>query len=92
MGRPLKILPSRTGFVLVGDRLTGGVLLRAYRRDGTVDRRFGRGGSASAATEQRGPIYHPRTAARSRDGDIVVAGTLGSGSNPGDRVELLRFR
>jgi uncharacterized delta-60 repeat protein len=68
-----------------------GVTLRAYRHSGEIDRHFGRGGIATAATSRRN-IFRPVAAARQRDGRIVVAGTTGKIEALGARVGLLRFR
>lgn len=68
-----------------------GVAIRAFRRDGRIDRRFGRRGVAIAARSQR-PLFRPVAAARQPDGRIVVAGTAGRTGELGAAVELLRFR
>jgi uncharacterized delta-60 repeat protein len=81
------ILVTKRGFF--GDGF--GVVLHAYRANGAVDRRFGRGGVASAATSQS-RVFRPTAASRQPNGSIVVVGTAGKIEGSGADVELLRFR
>jgi uncharacterized delta-60 repeat protein len=85
-GRQIILLTKR-GFFGEGF----GVVLRAYRTNGAVDRRFGRRGIASAATSQS-RLFRPTAASRQPNGRIVVVGTTGKNEGPGADVELLRFR
>lgn len=91
---PVALLPSRRGFVLVGDRDNAGVLLRAYHRNGRIDRGFGHHGS-TVAGRRRGPSrlrFTPAAAEKTPDGRIVVAGSLGDSTLIDARVQLMRFR
>jgi uncharacterized delta-60 repeat protein len=74
--------------ILVSGAGEYGVAIRAFRRNGSLDRRFGRRGVATARIQ----TFRPAAAARQRNGKIVVAGTRGSMEESGSSVELLRFR
>jgi uncharacterized delta-60 repeat protein len=90
---PLSLLSTGRRIVLVSDyprRRLGGVLLRAYRSDGSLDRGFGHRGRARGGVDQR-KIFQPVAAARQPDGKIVVVGTAGAWF-AGNQTELLRFR
>ncbi len=91
---PLAILPGRRQIVLVVSRGSfgeSGVVLAGYRPDGSIDRRFGRGGALVAAASQPRP-FRPVAAARQPNGRVVVAGTVGRIEESGADVGLLRFR
>jgi uncharacterized delta-60 repeat protein len=91
--RPIAILPSHRGIVLVGSLPQGGVVLRAFGpRHGTVDHRFGVEGTVQAAVRQGRFRFNPVAAARVRGGAIVVAGSSGNYTRRGSRIELIRFR
>jgi uncharacterized delta-60 repeat protein len=68
-----------------------GFAIRAFRSDGSPDRRFGHRGVVTALTG-KGRFFRPAAAARQPDGRIVVAGTRGKIEEAGSTVELLRFR
>jgi uncharacterized delta-60 repeat protein len=85
-GRRL-ILVSAAGYF--GER---GVEIRAFKADGSLDRRFGRRGVATAATAKTQPPFRPATGARQPNGHLVVAGTRGDLDEAGTAVEILRFR
>ncbi|HEU5062014.1 MAG TPA: hypothetical protein VFT79_02535 [Solirubrobacterales bacterium] len=68
-----------------------GVALRAFKWNGTLDRRFGHRGLITARTSPS-QAFRPVDAARQPDGKIVVAGTRGLIEESGSTVELLRFR
>jgi hypothetical protein len=88
---PLGLFTTSRRLMLVGPQSDrrGGVVLRAYRPDGSIDREFGRGGSSVAAVGQK-RRFVPVAAARQPNGRILVAGTAGGG--PGGVLELLGFR
>lgn len=89
---PLALFSGKRRSVLVTarpGRNKGGVVLRAYRPGGAIDRRFGRRGKATAAVDQA-RVFSPVEATRQPDGRIIVAGTAGTEPS-GNRVELLRF-
>lgn len=91
---PVALLPSRRGFVLVGDRDYAGVLLRAFHRGGRIDRGFGHHGS-TVAGRRHGSYrlrFTPAAAERTSGGQIVVAGSLGDPTLIDARVQLMRFR
>ncbi len=90
---PIALVGGRQRLVVVTvfPRLRqGGVLLRGYRADGGVDRRFGRHGKARGAVNQH-RSFQPVAAAGERNGRIVVVGSAGAGY-VGNQAELLRFR
>ncbi len=91
---PLALFAGSGRIVVVTDteysrHSSGGVELRAYRPDGSVDRRFGRGGLTRAGVGQP-KYFHPVAAVQQSDDRIVVAGAAWNGEN--SQVELLRFR
>ncbi len=93
-GPPLALLAGAGRIVVVTDtendpHSTGGVELRAYRHDGSVDRGFGRGGLARGGVDQV-KYFAPVAAVQQRDGKICVAGNAWYGEY--GQVELLRFR
>jgi len=68
-----------------------GVVIRAFKPDGSMDRSFGHRGAVTAAASKAHP-FRPAAAARQRDGRLVVAGATGGIEEVGSPVELLRFR
>jgi uncharacterized delta-60 repeat protein len=93
-GPPLGLFTGRGRIVVVTDtendpRSDGGVELRAYRPNGSVDKGFGRGGLARGGFNQV-KYFHPVAALQQRDGKICVAGAAWNGEY--GQVELLRFR
>jgi uncharacterized delta-60 repeat protein len=89
---PLALFATKRGSILITPRgwnSSGGVVLRAFRSNGALDRRFGRRGMTVAATGQD-RIFNPVAAARQSNGRIVVVGTAGAWFT-GNKVELLRF-
>jgi uncharacterized delta-60 repeat protein len=90
---PFALFATKRGSLLITRRgfdSSGGVRLRAYLRDGRVDRAFGHLGTTIAAADQRRFYFNPVSATRQPNGKIVVAGTAEAGLT-GYRVELLRF-
>jgi uncharacterized delta-60 repeat protein len=91
--RPLSLLTAAGRIVLLTDigarHRNGGAELRAYRPNGSVAKRFGRGGVARAGVAQP-KYFQPVTAVRQREGKIVVAGSAWNGEY--GQAELLRFR
>jgi uncharacterized delta-60 repeat protein len=92
-GPSLSLFASRRQIVFVSARSpggAGGVVLRAYEPDGTVDREFGRHGVV-AASGRSTRYFRPVAAVRQPSGRIVVAATSAPLAG-GAGVELLRFR
>lgn len=92
LGRLVSLLAARRRVVLVESRpgRAGGVVLRGYRRTGSLDRGYGRRGRTDAAVGQS-RVFRPLGAAVQPGGRVVVAGTAGAWIS-GNRVELLRLR
>jgi uncharacterized delta-60 repeat protein len=92
-GTPPLALAATRGQIVVavprGYYGENGVTLLGYGADGSVDRRFGRGGQASVSTG-RG-VFRAISAAV-QNGRIVVAGTRGKLEQVGSAIELVRFR
>jgi uncharacterized delta-60 repeat protein len=93
-GPPLALLAGAGRIVVVtgtenDPHSRGGVELRAYLPDGSVDRGFGRHGLARGGVVQV-KYFHPVAAVQQRDGRICVAGAAWNGEY--GQVELLRFR
>lgn len=89
---PFALFATRRGSTLITRRgwsSSGGVVLRAYRHNGAIDRQFGHRGMTVAASRQN-RLFYPMSATRQPSGKIVVAGTAGAWFT-GNSVELLRF-
>jgi uncharacterized delta-60 repeat protein len=95
---PMAVFTARGKIFVVTDPLyergrphsrRGGILLWAYRPDGSTDRSFGRHGELLAGAGGAGSGLSPDLAVQQPDGKIVVAGTLKVGEET--KLELLRF-
>jgi uncharacterized delta-60 repeat protein len=93
---PLAIFDGGGRIVVVNDPLFekghegGGVELRSYRPDGSVDRAFGTGGVRFfGAGSDEEHAFTPAAAVQQSDGKVVVAGTARDGKRA--KAELLRF-
>jgi len=89
---PLGVFPSKHGLIVATGATPGrdGLTLRAYSRDGTLDRRFDRNGKVrvgSTPTLHFGPLF----AGRQHNGRIVVVGNATHRYGAAE-PELLRFR
>jgi uncharacterized delta-60 repeat protein len=92
-GKPFALLTGNGRVVVVtgvenSPRIGGGVELRAYRANGSIDRRFGRRGLARGGVGQA-KYFDPVAAVQQRDGKICVVGSAWNGAY--GQVELLRF-
>jgi uncharacterized delta-60 repeat protein len=94
--QPLALFTGGGRIVVVNDPLFekghrgGGVELRSYKPDGSVDRAFGKRGVRffGAGTDEE-HVFTPAAAVQQPSGKVVVAGTARDGRRA--RAELLRF-